>query len=92
MKKNILILCFLTLTFLGYSQTYIGTIIRVIDGDTYVFQTKDGSFVVIIQGRDAPERDQPFCKESTEFLSKYLNRDVIAKVYVKNYLKVSTKS
>ena len=52
------------MNFQGYSQKYNGTIIRVIDGDTYVFLTKTGSFTVRMLGIDAPERDQPFSRES----------------------------
>jgi micrococcal nuclease len=64
----------------GYSQEYDGTIIRVIDGDTYVFLTAKGSFTVRMYGIDAPERDQPFSRESFEFLSRYLNKDAVTKV------------
>jgi len=45
-----------------------------------VFQTQDGSFIVRMFGTDAPERDQPFSKESAEFISKYLHQDAITKV------------
>lgn len=65
---------------LGNSQSYNGTIIRVIDGDTYVFQTEEGSFTVRMYGIDSPERDQPFSNESTEFLSKYLREDAVTEV------------
>jgi endonuclease YncB( thermonuclease family) len=65
---------------LGYSQTNNGRIIRVIDGDTYVFQTQEGSFIVRMFGTDTPERDQPFAKESADFLKQYLNKDAILKV------------
>jgi micrococcal nuclease len=64
---------------LGFSQSYNGNIIRVIDGDTFVFQTQEGSFTVRMQGTDAPERDQPFSKESAEFLSEYLQKDAVFK-------------
>jgi endonuclease YncB( thermonuclease family) len=63
-----------------YSQSYSGTIIRVVDGDTYIFQTEEGSFTVRMQGTDAPERDQPFSKESAEFLSNYLHKDAVIKI------------
>ena len=76
----IIICCTLLLSLKGFSQKYEGTIIRVIDGDTYIFLTKTGSFTVRMLGIDAPERDQPFSKESAEFLSKYLNRGAITKV------------
>jgi endonuclease YncB( thermonuclease family) len=31
-------------------------------------------------GTDAPERDQPFSKESADFLRQYLNKDAVIKV------------
>jgi len=52
---------------------------RVIDGDTYVFQTVEGSFTVRMYGTDAPERDQPFSKESADFLKQYLNKEAFFK-------------
>lgn len=68
-----------TLTDTGYSQSYTGTILRVIDGSTYVFQTTEGLLTVRMYGTDAPERDQPFAKESAEFLKQYLNNDATFK-------------
>ncbi|NLO02072.1 MAG: nuclease [Bacteroidales bacterium] len=65
---------------IGYSQQYSGTVIRVIDGDTFVFQTEEGSVVVRMEGTDAPERDQPFAGESTDFLKQYLNRKAVLRV------------
>lgn len=80
MKQYILILYFILTTLVVSSQSYNGTIIRVIDGDTYVFQTLEGSFTVRMYGTDAPERDQPFSKESADFLKQYLNKDAIVKI------------
>jgi micrococcal nuclease len=77
LKTTRIILGLLFINLVGYSQTYQGSIIRVIDGDTYVFQTEEGSFVVRMQGIDAPERDQPYSKESASFLEKYLNWEAI---------------
>ena len=70
----------MSIALFAYSQDFKGTIIRVIDGDTYVFQTVEGSFTVRMFGTDAPERDQPFAKESADFLKQYLNKDAILKV------------
>jgi endonuclease YncB( thermonuclease family) len=61
-RLNSIIFLLYSLCALGYSQTNNGTIIRVIDGDTYVFQTQEGSFIVRMFGIDAPERDQPFAE------------------------------
>jgi endonuclease YncB( thermonuclease family) len=79
-RLNSIIFLLFFLCSLGYSQTYNGTIIRVIDGESYVFQTQEGSFIVRMFGIDAPERDQPFAKESADFLKQYLNQDAILKV------------
>lgn len=61
-------------------RDYHGTIIRVIDGDTYVFQTEEGSFKVRMLGIDSPENDQPYSRQSKEFLTRYLNRAAITRV------------
>ena len=79
LKKNISILLFLSIALSAFTQDYKGTIMRVIDGDTYVFQTVEGSFTVRMYGTDAPERDQPFSKESADFLKQYLNKEAFFK-------------
>jgi micrococcal nuclease len=63
-----------------FAQKYEGTIIRIIDGDTFVLLTTTGSLVVRMLGIDAPERDQPFSREAALFLSKYLNKEAVAKI------------
>jgi micrococcal nuclease len=80
LKIFFILFCIFSLNFQGYSQKIEGTIIRVVDGDTYVFLTATGSLTVRMLGIDAPERDQPFSKESAEFLSKYLNKQATTKV------------
>jgi endonuclease YncB( thermonuclease family) len=79
LKKYYLIICLLTIYISGYSQLYTGTIIRVIDGDTFAFQTAEGSLVIRMYGIDAPERDQTYSKESSDFLKQYLNKEAIIK-------------
>jgi micrococcal nuclease len=51
---------------------YEGTVLRVVDGDTFVFQTEEGSLKVRMDGIDAPEKDQTYGLESTKFLNAYL--------------------
>ena len=80
LKRIPVIFFLLILTVIGSAQSYNGIIIRVIDGDTYVFQTEEGSFIVRMYGIDAPERNQPFSEESTKFLSTYLYKEAITKV------------
>lgn len=80
MKRGLLIVA--SLLFLGWfvnAQDYSGTIIRVIDGDTFVLQTEDGSLKIRMYGIDAPEKDQAFGSESKKFLNGYLNKRVIVK-------------
>jgi hypothetical protein len=40
--KKLLLMLFLFLSVISFSQTFSGTIILVIDGDTYVFQIEKG--------------------------------------------------
>jgi micrococcal nuclease len=80
LKRLLIFTWFLILNSVGCSQSYNGSIIRVIDGDTYVFQTEEGSFIVRMQGTDAPENNQPFSKESADFLKEYLNKDAVTKI------------
>ncbi|NJK93968.1 MAG: thermonuclease family protein [Bacteroidales bacterium] len=54
------------------SPEYTGTIIHVTDGDTFVLQCEQGSIKIRMDGIDAPEKDQPFGSESTNFMKQYL--------------------
>ena len=73
MKRICTILITLFLSILGLSQSFNGTIIRVIDGDTFVFQTSEDSLTIRMYGTDAPERNQPFSRESSDFLKQFLD-------------------
>jgi len=79
LRKPILFCYLIIQSIIGYSQSYTGSIIRVIDGDTFVFQTEEGSLKVRMFGTDSPERDQPFSKESSDFLKQYLNKEATLK-------------
>jgi len=59
----------------GYSQTYKGKITKVVDGDTYFFQTGNKIIKIRMFGIDAPEGNQPFGEASKEFISKYIHAD-----------------
>ena len=50
----------------GYSQSYKGCIIKVVDGDMCFFQTANETLKVRMFGIDAPEGNQPYGKESRE--------------------------
>lgn len=68
-----MIFCF-TLIFL--LTPILGTLIHVIDGDTFVLQTKQGNLKIRMDGIDAPESDQEFGLEAKEFLNRYLYKMV----------------
>jgi len=79
LKRFYIISLFLIVSLGAFTQSYTGSIIRVIDGDTFVFQTEEGSLTVRMFGIDAPERDQPYSKESADFMKQYLNKEAIIK-------------
>ena len=86
--KNWLTLLFLLffLPVICFSQEYSGTILRVIDGDTFVFQTNEGSLRVRMFGIDAPEKSQAFGQESTKFMEGFLHKaGVLKKTSIDKY-------
>jgi micrococcal nuclease len=81
LKRIFILFILLTVYVTGHSQTYKGKITKVVDGDTYFFQTANGTLKVRMFGIDAPEGNQPFGKESMEYISKYMYRDAILVVH-----------
>lgn len=79
MLKIILIVVALGISCLAYAQNYSGTIIKVTDGDTFVFQTEEGSLKIRMEGIDAPEKNQPYGQQSKIFLEKYLYKNGMVK-------------
>ena len=75
LKKISSILLLILLSGISYSQSYKGKITKVVDGDTYFFQTTNETLKVRMFGIDAPEGNQPFGKESKEFMSEYMHKD-----------------
>jgi micrococcal nuclease len=79
--KSLSVILFIILAGLPGSQvTYHGKITRVIDGDTFIYVTREGSFRVRSYGIDAPEGNQPFGRESAAFLSRFIGRESTLKV------------
>ena len=62
-----------------FAQTYSGKIIKVIDGDTFVFQAAEGNLKIRMLAIDAPEHDQPAGQESKAFLATFENKAGILK-------------
>jgi endonuclease YncB( thermonuclease family) len=86
--KRIFILLFLLIFYVaGFSQTYKGKIIKVVDGDTYFFKTDRETLKVRMFGVDAPEGNQPFGKESMEFISHYMQKDATLVVHSRDQFK-----
>jgi endonuclease YncB( thermonuclease family) len=54
------------------SQTFKGRIDRIIEGDIFLFHTKDSSFIVHMYGIDAPESGQAFSEISIKKMESYL--------------------
>lgn len=75
-----LLLIFLTIFFIQWPD-YQGTILSVTDGDTFVLQTTEGNLKIRLNGIDAPEKDQPYGKESKAFLEKYLYKECFVKTF-----------
>lgn len=51
-----------------------GKIVKVIDGDTFIFQTSNKQFRVRMCDIDAPELGQVHGPKSKDFLQRYLNK------------------
>jgi len=51
------------------AETFLGTVTRIIDGDTLVVKTKGRSVRVRLYGVDSPENGQPYGEEATKCLS-----------------------
>ena len=77
MRKVFTIFFLLNLCVFCYSQSYKGRITKVVDGDTFFFQTDNSTLKIRSFGIDAPEGNQPFGKESRDFMLKYLHKDAI---------------
>lgn len=54
------------------AQTMNGKIVRIIDGDDFLFETSDSTFNVHLYGIDAPEIGQTYSEQSIAHLENYL--------------------
>lgn len=55
-----------------FSQGSRGRIVRMIEGDIFLFQTRDSTFRVNMYGIDAPEPGQAFSDKTVEFMETFL--------------------
>lgn len=80
--------CFVLAFFISWiacnSQTFNGNIIRIIDGDMFLFQTRDSTFTVHLYGIDAPEKGQAYGIQTIAYLEAYLG--VYAEINIKKTL------
>lgn len=75
-----LVACALALLFVAFapvlpaqdSPVLVGTVTKIIDGDTIDVKLSSGPIRVRFHGIDTPERGQPWEDESTAWLSKKL--------------------
>src|SRR5882762_5505503 len=57
---------------IGARPVVVGSVSRVVDGDTLVVQLSSGPIRVRLYGIDAPEHNQPGGREATDALSALL--------------------
>lgn len=70
MKKKSIFLLFSLFTLVCVSQTIIGTVVGITDGDTFKLLENDTILHRIrVANIDCPERKQPFSKKAKEFTS-----------------------
>jgi micrococcal nuclease len=68
MKQTALLLLILTVVFTVSAQRYSGTIISVLNSDTFVFQTEEGALRIRSEGIDAPEMGQLYGDSAKRFV------------------------
>ena len=63
----------------SFLQAQKGTIIKVIDGETYLIKTLEGSEIIKVRlwGIDTPEKKQPFGMTAKNYcVDRYLNKTI----------------
>ena len=78
MKRLLKFLLVMSLLFITYScfpyNKMEGKIIKVIDGDTFWYSCKYGTFKARLAAIDAPEITQEYGIEAKNYISRYLNK------------------
>lgn len=69
MKKFVFILALLLLT--SPATAWLGTVVKVSDGDTIWVETEKQATKIRLYGIDAPESNQPYGAEATAFLADF---------------------
>jgi endonuclease YncB( thermonuclease family) len=68
--KTSLSILFLLVSLLSSAQTLTGTVVGIMDGDTFKLLTKDSTLVKVrLANIDCPEKKQPFSAKAKEFTS-----------------------
>lgn len=73
MKKSILLILLLTITFAIESKTLKGKIVKVSDGDTVILLDSDNTqHKIRLDGIDAPEKGQAYGNKATDYLANLI--------------------
>ncbi len=76
MKTRILTFLLAIQFLFAYSQKVEGIISKIIDGDSFELISNGQKFQARLNGIDCPEYDQPIGQEATNFVTKYLNKNI----------------
>jgi endonuclease YncB( thermonuclease family) len=71
MFKKSLIIIFIFFSLNNYTQTIVGRVVGIMDGDTFKLITKDSTLLKVrLANIDCPEKKQPFSAKAKQFVSK----------------------
>jgi micrococcal nuclease len=71
MLKKSLIITLIFFSLNNYTQTIVGKVVGIMDGDTFKLITKDSTLLKVrLANIDCPEKKQPFSAKAKQFVSK----------------------
>lgn len=79
-KKLLIIFIILTFSASTYAEAgkyFYATVVRVIDGDSFILDAGGSTMEIRLYGVDAPEYNQPFSKEAKKFTRQWLGKQQV---------------